>query len=327
MARRGPSKCAPSGSVLHDRLQRMLLAGREVREDRGGGDGRHISIEYLQGGHPGDPHHRGGGVADHAARAAGIAGGDDRGEKADVHTLLVEHGGHGAADHRGRDVVEEAREHEHQQQQHETAFPVVRQVIRQQGGQSAAFEVVCEQRESQQQSEQVGERHPFVGEQCQQTGHTGHAGEIPEAELVRRDDEQAGDRHQQGVVVKQRHTQQRQGEQDEIQGNSGNCHVDLRRGLVFGMAPIMRARPLRSSRDRRPRRATRLGQMPVHRLTASGKPKSLSAWARARQRAVPGDGWRGRRSGGAGSKTRRDWARWRSPSGHPPSPRPPPPST
>ena len=65
------------GVVLHDGLQRMLLARGEHSEDERRRDGCHIGVEHLARGHAGDPHHRGGGVADHAAGAAGVARRDD----------------------------------------------------------------------------------------------------------------------------------------------------------------------------------------------------------------------------------------------------------
>ena len=47
-----------------------------------------------------------------------------------MQALVVKHSGQGAADHRGRDVVQETRKHEHTEQQDEAALPVVRQEAR-----------------------------------------------------------------------------------------------------------------------------------------------------------------------------------------------------
>ena len=73
---------------------------------------RDIGLDHLERRHAVDPHHRRRRVADDAARAAGVRRGDDRGEVADVH-LAAEHDARDrSADQRGRDVVEERREHE-----------------------------------------------------------------------------------------------------------------------------------------------------------------------------------------------------------------------
>ena len=63
-----------------------------TREDQEGGRRGDVGVQHVDGAHAVEPHHRGRGVADHAAGAAGIGGGDDRGQVADVHPL-AEHGG------------------------------------------------------------------------------------------------------------------------------------------------------------------------------------------------------------------------------------------
>ncbi len=68
---------------------------------------------------------------------------------------------HRAADQRRGDVVEKARQHEHHHEQHETATPVVGQVIGQPGRHVALLEVPRQQREPHQQAEQVREHDPF----------------------------------------------------------------------------------------------------------------------------------------------------------------------
>ena len=131
--------------------------------------------------------------------------------------LVAEHcGGHGATDQRGRDVVEKTRNHEHQHQQHEAAFPVIRQIVRQHGRHIAVFKMFGEQRETEQQPEQVGERDPLVAEVQQQALDTGAGFEAGDAELVERDEDQAAGGYLEGLVVKQRDAKQHAGEENEI---------------------------------------------------------------------------------------------------------------
>ncbi|MBI4754539.1 MAG: hypothetical protein HY778_03770 [Betaproteobacteria bacterium] len=76
----------------------------------------------------------------------------------------------GAADDGSGDVVQEAREHEDDRQQHEGALPVVGQEARQRLGHAAVLEMPQQQGEAQRQPEQVGAHHPFVGHVGRQAG-------------------------------------------------------------------------------------------------------------------------------------------------------------
>ena len=110
-----------------DRRVAMLLERRRNGEDRKRDDGGDIGLHHRQRTDAVDPHHRGRGVADDAAGAAGVRRRDDRGEVADVDFAAEHMARHGAADQRRRDVVEEARQHEHDHQQRDAALPVVGQ--------------------------------------------------------------------------------------------------------------------------------------------------------------------------------------------------------
>ena len=92
-----------------------------------------------------------------AFEAATIAG-----EIADVDLAAENVPRHGAADQRRGDVVEEARQHEHDDEQHEAALPVVGQEGRHLVGHAALLEMPRQQRKAHQQQEQVREDHPFV---------------------------------------------------------------------------------------------------------------------------------------------------------------------
>lgn len=79
-------------------------------------------------------------------------------------------------DQRRRDVVEERRQDEDHHQQQERAFPVVGQQSRQPRGDIARLEVLRQQREAEQQSEEIREQHPFtpkVGDQSFDAGTFG----------------------------------------------------------------------------------------------------------------------------------------------------------
>ena len=132
--------------------------------------------------------------------------------------LAAEHrAGDGAADEGGGDVVEERRQHEDHPQQHEAAFPVVRQVARQHRRHLACLEIVGKQREAEQQAEKVGEDHPFVQHVQRKTFHPRAGLEPREGELVEHDRAEADESHLQRVMMEQRDAGERQAEQDELE--------------------------------------------------------------------------------------------------------------
>ena len=122
----------------------------------------------------------------------------------------------------GGDVVEERRHHEHAGEQHEAAFPVIRQQVRQHLGHAALLEVIGPQREAQQQPEQVRERAPLVAEVRVKAGQAGTG-------LEAGDDDRAGERDLQRVVVEQRDAEKRQRKQHEVERDAGQRH---RRGVT-----------------------------------------------------------------------------------------------
>ena len=69
-----------------------------------------------------------------------------------------------AANDRRRNVVEEARQHEHHDKQHQAAFPIVRQQRRHLVGNGAFLEMPRQQRKSHQQQEQIGEERELVAQ-------------------------------------------------------------------------------------------------------------------------------------------------------------------
>ena len=82
----------PGSRIGEDRLKPMLLPRSGQAEDGESGDRRHKSGKDRERRHAVKPHERGGGIADHAAGAARIGGGDDRGEETHAHPALDRHG-------------------------------------------------------------------------------------------------------------------------------------------------------------------------------------------------------------------------------------------
>ncbi len=159
--------------VLEDRRVLVLLERGRNAEDDQRHDRRDVGVEHGERRHAVDPHHRRRRVADDAARAAGVRGGDDRREIADVDLALKTVCAIAPPIMRGGDVVEERRQHEDHHQQDERALPVVRQVIGQQLRDFALLEVVGEQREAHQQAEEVDDDDPLVVEVASEAGEAG----------------------------------------------------------------------------------------------------------------------------------------------------------
>ena len=131
---------------------------------------------------------------------------------------------HRAADQRGRDVVEEAREDEHDREQHEPALPAIRQECRHLVGDAALLEMAREDREAHQQQEQIGQDHGLVLHVQGETGEPRAGLEAGERQLVDDDRRKPGQRNLQGLVMEDRDPDQRQAEQDEVDRNSQHEH-------------------------------------------------------------------------------------------------------
>ena len=211
-----------SMGMLDDRRIGVLLLGAKVGSDAQGDHCGAIGVEYIERADTVDPHHRRRRVADHRAGAAGVGGGDNRRQVADMHLGLEQLVRHGAADQRGGDVVEEAGEHENHHQHHEPALPVVGQILGQDGRDVALFEVAREQGKTHEQAEQVGQHHPFVLEVPGQAGRPVAGLETGEQQFVKRDRRQAGQPDVQRVVVKQRNAEQGQRKENEVERDAGD---------------------------------------------------------------------------------------------------------
>ena len=125
-----------------------------------------------------------------------------------------------AADQRRRDVVEEARQHEHQEKQCHAPLPVVGKQGRHLIGNSAFLEVPGQKRKSHQQQEQIGEHDPFVRHMLAKAAESRAEFESGEGQLVDNDRCKPGQRDRKRVTMEQRNAEQRQREQNEINGYS-----------------------------------------------------------------------------------------------------------
>src|SRR5229473_3661386 len=130
----------------------------------------------------------------------------------------------GAADQGGRDIVKEARQHEYQEQQRHAALPVVGQQRRHFVRNPALLEVPRQKRKSHQQQEQISEDDPLMRHVLAEAAQSRTEFESGEDELVDDDGRESGQRDRKRVTMKQRHAEQGQREQDEIDGYSKHQH-------------------------------------------------------------------------------------------------------
>jgi hypothetical protein len=165
---------------------------------------------------------------------AGIGRCDDRRQVADVDLAAKHRAGDRAADQRGGDVIQEARQHENHEKQHQPAFPVVGQQFWQPLRNAAGLEVLGQQRKAEQQAQQVGEQHPFLAEVIEPAGDAGSFRERRKRDLEQRYHDHAADGDRQRMVVKQRDSDQGQPEQQEIDRHTGNRRRLDRRSTCHG---------------------------------------------------------------------------------------------
>ena len=201
MKTRAGSIFRPFDAILLDRRVALLLNRRRHGEDQHGDDGGDIGLHDRERTDAGDPHHGGGGVADDAAGAAGVRGRDDRREIADVNLALEYVPRNGAADQRGGDVVEEARQHEHQDEQHDAALPVVRQQRRHLVRNPAFLEMPRQQRKPHQKQEQIAQSDPLMRHVVAEAGEARAVLETGEDQFVDDDRGKAGKRDLKRLVM------------------------------------------------------------------------------------------------------------------------------
>ena len=208
--------------VSRDRCVALLLAGRDHGKEQRRDHGSHVGVQHRSRGYARYPHHRGRGIADHTTRAAGVRCRHDRSQVTDVNFFAVHGRCDRAADHGGGDVVEERGQHEHHEQQHEAALPVIRQEARQHVWRMAVVKMRGEQGDSDEQAEQVREHHPFVTEMDQQSTYARTGRKAGEREFIGDDRTQPRERDRQRVVMEQRDAQQGRREKDEFEWNAGD---------------------------------------------------------------------------------------------------------
>src|SRR3954469_897220 len=145
--------------------------------------------------------------------------------------LPLEHvPGNRAADQGTCNIIEEARQHEYNCEQSQTATPAVWQECWHVVRDSTLLEMTRQDRETHQQQKQVGEDPPFVLKLKHQAGQALALSEARKQKLVKCDGHKPSQRHLKCLVVEYRYTQQRQAEQDEIDWNTkqvdGVCRVE-----------------------------------------------------------------------------------------------------
>ena len=235
--------------LQHDRRVTLLLqGGGDAADDQRDGS-RNVGVQHADRAHAVDPHHRGGRVADDAARAAGVRRRHDCGDVAHVHAPAEHALRDRATDQRRGDVVEEARQHEHQRQQQEAATPVVRQQVGQPPRQPALLEVARQQREPEQQHEQVGEHRPLAAEVTEQAGKARHTVETSRRQLVDRDRGEPGRGHLERAGMQDGNAEQCAGEQHELDGHGNVTQGDGSRSSSRGASAARFSRSTKSNRS------------------------------------------------------------------------------
>ena len=116
----------------------------------------------------------------------------------------------------GRNVIEKGREHPDQDEQREGALPFMRQESWQHDRDVTFLKVPRQQREAGQQAKQIDENDPLVFEMKKEAGRPGSGFESGENDLVDRDRRQTGESDPQGVMMKNRHAEQSEPEENEI---------------------------------------------------------------------------------------------------------------
>ena len=210
--------------------------------EKGNDDNRHAGgdkgMENDQRTDAVDPHHRRCGIADHRTGAAGIGGGDDTGDIADMDIALEDHQGDGAADQGSGDVIEERGQNGDEHQQHRRSHPAGRQVFRQDLGNTAFLEDLGQNPETKQQTEEVEDDRPFalalvlVHDLVQYRRFADEMLDqiesVIEEQFEQRDNYETGNCHIESLVMEQRHTEQHQGKEHKF-------HPDAEQGRDIGV--------------------------------------------------------------------------------------------
>jgi hypothetical protein len=113
---------------------------------------------------------------------------------------------------RSGDIVQEARKNPHYAQQHQAAFPIVRQILWQNQSQMAFLEMAREHREAQQQAHQVSEDDPLLLHMGNKPDQASSHLKAREEDFVQRNRKQSRKRHAECVLMEHRHTNQSQAE-------------------------------------------------------------------------------------------------------------------
>ena len=153
-----------------------------------------VGVQHIERRDAVDPHHRRGGVADDAARAAGVGRGDDGREKADVH--LARNSVCAIAP-----PISAAAMLSRNDDSTNTIASSAKQPFQSSGssrgsasGHVALLEMARQEREAEQQARQVRDDHPFVRQMRDQPVEARPGRERAEQQLIRDDHGQPADR-------------------------------------------------------------------------------------------------------------------------------------
>src|SRR6266550_4505630 len=119
---------------------------------------------------------------------------------------------HRATDQRRSDVVEKTGKNPYHHQQQETAFPIMRKILRQNQRHMAFLEMARQQSETHEQAKKVRKDDPLVADVRYKSNHAGTGLEAGESDFIDRDRHQAGERHTHGMMMEHRYTEQGQTE-------------------------------------------------------------------------------------------------------------------
>jgi hypothetical protein len=126
------------------------------------------------------------------------------------------------------DIVEEGGDHEDQDEEHESAPPIVGENDRHPIGNAACLEMARQERKADEKQKQIGEQDPFMGEMDEETGETGTLVETVPKQLLDDEGAKTGERYRERVAVEDRDASERDAEQKKIEHDGRILSAELR---------------------------------------------------------------------------------------------------
>src|SRR5262245_11167701 len=176
-----------------------------------------IGVEHRERTHAADPKHCRGRIADDAAGAAGVRGRDNRREIADADATLENVTRNRRTDQSPGDIVEEGGGHEDQDEEHESAPPIVGENDRHPIGNAACLEMAGQERKAEEKPKQNGKQDPFMGEMGEKSGEPGALVEAVPKQLLDDDGAKTGEGDRERVAVEDGDASERDAEDKKIE--------------------------------------------------------------------------------------------------------------